>query len=94
MSTAPSNYRVVESRCPACNYKLDAATIADGEDRLPECGDTSVCLNCGQVLRYDPDLMLRKVTPQEIRELMEEAPDSWAVIEKAQRFIERRGRFA
>lgn len=94
MSAAPQNYRIIESRCPACNYKLDAASVAHGDDDAPKGGDMSVCLNCGQVLTYQPDLTLRKANAAEIRELMTAAPAAWATIEKAQLFIQRRGKFA
>lgn len=94
MSAASTNFRLIESRCPQCNYKLDAATVANGDDRMPDPGDHSVCINCGQVLKYEADLRLRKATAAEIREIMEEAPEAWATIEKAQMFIHARGRFA
>ena len=82
-----------ESRCPQCDYKLNGASIAHGEDAAPQTGDTSVCLNCGQVLTYTDGTLLRKATAAEIRDLMSQ-PETWAVIEKAQSFIHRRGRFA
>jgi hypothetical protein len=94
MSAAPS-FKHAESRCPQCNYKLDGSTHVHGDKAsLPEPGDYSVCLNCGQVLVYEDDCRLRKATVRDIGALMSEAPDSWAVIEKAQFFIRRRGRFA
>jgi len=90
----PANYGpLIESRCPLCNYKLTGATILSGDDDVPHEGDISVCLNCGQILTYQADLTVRKVTGQEVRELMDD-PDQWAVIEKSQFFIRRRGRFA
>lgn len=89
----PSYFPPVESRCPQCGYKLDAATKMHGEEKSPEEDDTSMCLNCGQVLKYQADLSLKKATAEEIRELME-MPEAWATIEKAQMFIRRRGRFA
>ena len=93
MSEEPTYFPPIESRCPQCGYKLDAATKAYGEEASPEAGDTSVCLNCGQVLKYQADLTLRKATAAEIRELMDDG-DAWRTIEKAQRFIYERGRFA
>lgn len=93
VSASPTYFPPIESRCPQCDYKLDAATKAHGEEAFPEAGDTSVCLNCGQVLKYQADLTLRKATVAEIRELMEQ-PEAWATIEKAQMFIQQRGRFA
>ena len=84
---------LVESRCPQCDYTLTGATIIEGEDQKPEPGDSSVCLNCGQILTYEADLTLRKASIDEVRELMEQ-PQAWAVIEKAQLLIRQRGRFA
>jgi DNA-directed RNA polymerase subunit RPC12/RpoP len=81
---------LVESRCPQCNYKLTAATIAHGEESAPSGGDSSVCINCGQLLTYEADQTLRKASAEEVRELMEDAA-AWATIEKAQLFIRRRG---
>jgi hypothetical protein len=83
---------LVESRCPQCDYKLTGATIIEGVDQKPEEGDSSVCLNCGQILTYKSDLTLRNASIAEVRELMDE-PEVWATIEKAQMFIRRRGRF-
>jgi len=90
----PATYGpLVESRCPQCDYKLTGAMIAHGVDQKPEPGANSVCLNCGQLLTYQADLTLRKITPLELRELMDQ-PEAWAKIEKAQMFIRRRGKFA
>ena len=94
MNAASQNYKLIESRCPACNYKLDRATVAHGNDAFPSNGDSSLCLNCGQLFVYQTDLTLRKATALEVRTIMDEAPEAWATIEKAQRFIQERGRFA
>jgi predicted RNA-binding Zn-ribbon protein involved in translation (DUF1610 family) len=92
--SASSTYRHIESRCPQCGYKLDASTHVQGEEpSLPEAGDASVCMNCGQVLTYESDCRLRKATVRDIGELMSANPEGWAAIEKAQMFIRQRGRF-
>lgn len=94
MSTAPS-FQHAESICPQCGYELTGSThVQGGQPSLPEPGDNSVCINCGQVLVYESDCRLRKATVRDIGELMSENPEGWAVIEKAQMFIRRRGRFA
>jgi hypothetical protein len=93
MSAVPT-FRHVESRCPQCDYKLDASSHVQGDDPSPpEPGDASVCLNCGQVLTYEEEGRLRKATVRDIGELMSANPEDWAVIEKAQMFIRQRGRF-
>lgn len=92
MNTFPS-YKLRESRCPTCGYKLDGATKAHGEEAAPEQGDTSICLNCGEVLKYEADLTLRKATAAEMKDLTEQ-PEAWATVENARLFIWQRGRFA
>jgi hypothetical protein len=93
VSTIPSYGPLVESRCPQCDYKLNAATKLAGEEGKPEEGDNCVCLNCGQVLTYQADLTLRKATAYEIRDLLTE-PEAWRVIETVQTAIRQRGRIA
>jgi len=93
--SAAQSFRHTESRCPQCNYKLDASTHIQGEQPgMPEDGDFSLCLNCGQVLRYGPNQLLRKANAVDIDELMRDSAEGWAQIEKAQMFIRKRGRFA
>lgn len=93
MSAFPS-FRHVESRCPQCDYKMESSTNVQGEATPPEAGDYSVCINCGQVLVYEDECRMRKVTVRELGVLMTENPEGWAAIEKAQMFIRQRGRFA
>ena len=94
MNASPS-FRHPESRCPQCNYKLDGSThVHGGKIGPPKEGDISLCINCGQVLTYDGELHLRKITVREIGQFMSDNADGWATIEKAQMFIRRRGRFA
>ena len=94
MSTAPS-FKHPVSHCPQCNYKLDGSSHIHGESTTaPEEGDLSVCLNCGQVLTYEANQTMRKITVRELAAFMKENPEGWALIEKAQMFIRKRGRFA
>jgi hypothetical protein len=93
MSSSPV-FRHVETRCPQCEYRLDASGRFGEDEGSPEKGDASVCLNCGQLLIYDADLRLQKATVRDIGELMAETPEAWATIEKAQMVIRQRGRFA
>lgn len=93
--SAFSSFRHAQSRCPQCNYKLDASTHVQGESTsAPQPGDASVCINCGQVLTYEKEGRLRRATVREIGALMAENPEGWRVIEEAQNFIRRRGQFA
>ena len=66
--SASTTFRHGESRCPQCGYKLDASTHVQGDEpTLPEPGDASICLNCGQVLCYEANCSLRKATVRDNR---------------------------
>lgn len=89
MSTAP---RVPASPCPQCGYRLDAASMADGGLDAPGPGDSSVCLNCGQILIFDDQLLQVKPTAQQVREMMSHQKN-WALLERLRNLIVERGRF-
>jgi hypothetical protein len=61
----------VESRCPACQRTLDAATDILGQ-ATPEPGDLSVCVYCSVVLTFNTDLTLRSLRQAEFDALSEE----------------------
>jgi hypothetical protein len=51
--------------CPSCFTLLDAATdYTNTTDWVPEPGDITVCVECGAVLVYDPQMFvqLRKLS--------------------------------
>ena len=52
------------SYCPSCGYKMNAATSLEN-DAVPKSGDFSVCLRCGEILRFDENLLLRVVPLKE-----------------------------
>ena len=87
-----TTYTTPISFCPQCNYKMDSADPARNDEGKPEPGDSSVCLNCGQLLVFDGELILRTPTREEIADLMN-AKDKWDTIEKAQQFVKQRGRY-
>lgn len=80
---------LVESHCPECGIKLDAAGTFIGQGQ-PEEGDFSICINCGQFLRFQADLRLRRATAGDIREMMADRR-AWRTMEKAQQEIRKRG---
>jgi hypothetical protein len=67
------SYRVPESRCPKCEYKLDAATGVDGVS--PEEGDYTICIGCESVLKFGAGMTLAEAPPQEVVELFMECPN-------------------
>lgn len=61
-----TSHRVVESSCPNCGNKADAATAVGNVDLTPRPGDYTVCVCCGHVLVYADDLKVREPTEKEI----------------------------
>lgn len=60
--------KVPRSRCPYCRTKLDAMTSLTGEVPAPEIS-VSVCLECGNVLFADAQMMQRKPTARELADV-------------------------
>jgi hypothetical protein len=79
-----------DSNCPACGYSCNAVSDVR-QDAIPQPGDTSICLNCGQILTFDPEMLLRKATAAEISDLMTNYPTAWEFIDQARLRIEQRG---
>ena len=50
--------------CPKCNKTLDGAA-GTGE---PKEGDVSICIGCAVPLRYDENMLLRRMTKKEFKE--------------------------
>jgi hypothetical protein len=60
---------IKSTTCPRCGYKMDAAThIGKGRAR-PKPGDFSLCLQCGQILRFDQQLEPVMALERELAEL-------------------------
>lgn len=55
--------RMPETHCPCCEEMLDAVTSLDA-DGAPEPGDVSLCAYCGEILQFDEDMQLTKVTEE------------------------------
>ncbi|MCV5754441.1 hypothetical protein OFN51_37160, partial [Escherichia coli] len=60
--------RLSDITCATCGYRLDAASEIGGGNAIPEDGNISVCLNCGQVGFYvavGDKMTVRSATSQE-----------------------------
>ncbi len=64
-SSTERDERLAKTVCPACDKRLDAATAGDGSDVLPKPGDVSLCIECGQILRFTSDMSL-EIAPDEV----------------------------
>jgi hypothetical protein len=62
--------RLRASQCPHCGKRLDALSTLDGPvPDHPTEGDLMVCIGCGEALRFDAKLLLRKITAAELADL-------------------------
>jgi len=60
--------RTPPSFCLDCGKKLDAAAaVREGAEPKPD--DISLCIYCGHIMMYAPDLTLRELTDDEIVEI-------------------------
>lgn len=71
-----NSYRHRGTECPTCKNNLDCST---GGDQLPEKGDYSICAYCGEILRYNDNIILslEKPTSDELDKLLIDAPETY-----------------
>lgn len=74
-STPDPRIGVVPSRCPACEEFLNAATDADDSDLRPKADDRSICIHCGALLKYLPNLQLALLNGEETTEMLHDLND-------------------
>jgi hypothetical protein len=73
--------------CLYCLSKLDAATLF-GSLGLPEPGDATICMYCGGVHIFGPELLLRKPSDEEAREL-QASPDYRLLQDAADKVVQK-----
>lgn len=56
------------SACPTCGYVMDQASSVEGE-ATPKTGDFSVCMRCGELLRFNAALHVRLASDTEVNAL-------------------------
>lgn len=89
MSLSEQEAKVQEDHCPTCGYFFDSGTIAVGDETLrPGIGDFTICVNCGELLRYGEGFFVQEVEPEDLEGLDAEQR---RMITKAQMFIHKRG---
>ncbi len=62
--------RTTETSCPKCKTRLDAATSIDTRAQ-PKPGDVTICIECGLLMTFTPELDLRAMTNEEEEALPE-----------------------
>ena len=51
----------VINKCPACDWKLDAAICPKEIHARPSAGDLAVCFNCHTILQFTKKLKLKRM---------------------------------
>jgi hypothetical protein len=80
------------ARCPICQHVLDDATvISDLSNKLPKPGDFSICIYCGEALRFDQfaTYFLRAASLEELRVLQQQHATQYRLLRQAQDVIRR-----
>lgn len=78
------------SYCRNCKHELDAHSAAEGENRPPQKGDVSVCAYCGTPSLFDEELNLIPLTGEELKDIRENDPDCYRVMQNLLTIITRR----
>jgi hypothetical protein len=81
------------AQCPTCQHVLDDATmIGEPSDQLPKPGDFSICIYCGEVLRFDmfATHFLRSASSEELSHLQQYNATQYRLLRQAQEVIWRR----
>ncbi len=78
---------IPECNCPNCGHRFSAASSLDDASAKPSAGDFTVCIECAQLLAFDDDLRVRKITAEEVRHIMTTTPEIWRKIEHTQRAV-------
>lgn len=63
--------RYKEQHCPSCNHILDAATHIENDEVIPSEGDYSICMYCGEILRFGKDQELILATQEDLENLID-----------------------
>jgi len=78
---------IPEQSCEKCGTKLDAVTMHDRTNELPVSGDFSVCAYCGEIGRFDEELIIRPWTEEDKENIKKEHPDLYTNLIQSQMAI-------
>lgn len=70
--------------CPSCGALLEASSAMRGKAR-PAPGDCTMCLHCGLIMIYEPDLMVRVAMAEDIAKMPQELLGQLMAMQIAQR---------
>lgn len=81
--TDKNGQQIPECACINCGKNLDAATAALDypKSQRPGPGDVSLCVHCGEVMVFTPDMKLR---PAELNDLLKLSKAEQMALERGQ----------
>lgn len=81
--------KIKGSHCPYCGHFLDGCTgvgeeVEENKPALPGEGDFTVCAMCAEFAVFDKNLVLQKLTEEQLKGLREQS-ELFALLTKIQR---------
>lgn len=83
-----NTYEAPVDLCPHCGYGTNRTSPLTSKSG-PKPGDFTICLNCGEFLRFNDDLRMTKTTDFELTQNLD--PKHIKTVRIAQQFIKDRG---
>lgn len=86
------HFRTPKNECSTCHWKLDCATSVGKTNTGPSINALSVCVNCGTLSKFDANLTLIPLDPDELKEISQKWPEQYLLLTAAQRMIKARAK--
>jgi hypothetical protein len=78
------SYRDHPDACPCCGYVVDTATAVGSRVSKPKAGDLTICLRCGEILKFNAELRLEMFP---LNELLTASPEKKEMIDLLTAFV-------
>lgn len=80
--------KIPGNHCPSCKELIDEVTSIRDNSR-PSPGGFSVCIKCGEILRFDRQLRSQVATKEDLEEVRKIDIQAFMMLIKAQKIIRR-----
>lgn len=71
-----------EQKCPVCGYGFDYATCVSDKDHRPRAGDFSLCMKCGELMVFTPEIKLRAAAVDDLLGLDDQTSRELVTVQK------------
>lgn len=78
--------KMPDHSCPACGERHDAASVICSPRPMPQPGDITICIACGQAMMFTTGYGVEAVDPDTIPDIH---PDDLRAIKSAQQAVQR-----